>query len=107
VLGGTGAVALVAAGVFLGVSLALRTDANKTCDPSTNACTTQHGVDARASAVAYGDVATALSISGAALLAAGVVVWLASPSPGGSPAVGVSLAQGAQRVPGASLVGAF
>jgi hypothetical protein len=73
----TGAAAIIAGGVFGVLSLVARNDARASCSDVTNLCGTPDGVDARAAAILRGNLATGLIAGGAALLTAGLVVWLA------------------------------
>jgi hypothetical protein len=83
VLGGAGAAGLAASGVFAALSLSARSDSKQWCNDTTNACTSQQGVDARNAAIGRGDAATALLVTGATLVAAGVIAWLTAPSRAG------------------------
>jgi hypothetical protein len=80
-LGGGGVAGLAASGVLGILSLTARDDAKKSCSETTNLCTSQQGVDARAAAISRGNASTALFVAGTALLAVGVVVWLTAPAP--------------------------
>ncbi len=97
VLGAAGLTSFVVGGIFGGLSIAARDDSKKWCDPSTDICTSDRGVQARSDALTRGNVATGFVIAGGALLSAGVVVWLLAPSPAG-PQVGVQAQAGLPRV---------
>jgi hypothetical protein len=75
-------VAGVAAGTALGVlakSKFNQTNTGGECDATTNVCSPA-GLTQRASAVSEGNVATYVFIPGAIVAAAGVVVWITTPS---------------------------
>jgi hypothetical protein len=78
ILGGTGTAAIITGGIFVGLSLATRGSADQWCNPSTNACTSQRGVDTLSTAVSQGNIATGFLAAGATLLAAGAVLWWTS-----------------------------
>jgi hypothetical protein len=75
-------VAGVAAGTALGVlakSKLNQTNQGGGCDATTNTCNPM-GLGERASAVSEGNVATYVFIPGAVVAAAGIVVWITTPS---------------------------
>ena len=103
-IGGVGAASVVAAAVFGALSMVSHNASGTWCDSSTDACTSQQGVDARSTAISDGNAATVLLVTGGALLSAGVVLWLVSPSPKGSPGVALRVAGDS---PGITVGGAF
>jgi hypothetical protein len=78
VVGGVGLLALGATAVLSVVAKVQDGDANAYCNG--NACTDQRGVDLAKSSGDFSTAATVTFIGGAALLAAGVVLYLLSPS---------------------------
>ena len=82
VVGGVGLLALGATAVLSIVAKVQDGDANAYCNGS--ACTDQRGVDLARSSGDFATAATVTFISGAALLAAGVVIYLLTPSTHGA-----------------------
>jgi hypothetical protein len=80
VLAGAGLLGLATGGVFAALSVASHNEASQWCSQTTNACTSQLGVDSRSAAMSHGNVATWLFVSAGAVLGAGAVVWLTAPS---------------------------
>jgi hypothetical protein len=107
VVGGIGVAAMVAGGVFGLLSLAARNDARQSCSDVTNLCSTTDGVDARGAAILRGDVATGLIAGGAALVSAGLVVWLTAPRNHTRVAVDVRAAGGGGALAGLVARGEF
>ena len=73
----------VAAGIGLGMNAkSLYDESNEEggCDPETNACSSQSGVDLRADAVSMGNIATGVLVAGGVLAAGGIVMFAIAPS---------------------------
>lgn len=83
-VGGIVGVATVGIGVGLGMAAKSDYDASNEaeggCNPDTNQCSKQAGVDLRDSAVTLGTAATGLVVAGAVLGAAGIVLFAVAPS---------------------------
>jgi hypothetical protein len=107
VLGGTGAAALMTGAVFGVLSLVARDDARQWCSDVTNVCTAKEGVDARSAAILRGNVATGLIAGGAALLSAGLVLWLTAPRDRARVAVGLRAVDGSGVLAGIAARGEF
>ena len=77
-VGGAGVVSGVVSIVFTAKALSKKSDAKPFCDGG--ACTSQVGVDALSDARGAGTVSTITGIAGVALVTAGVVLFVTSPS---------------------------
>jgi tetratricopeptide (TPR) repeat protein len=91
VAGAVGTAGIATGTVFAFVSKSKQDEANQHCNGS--ACRDLLGVDLRADAMAYGNVATIAFIAGASALAGGAVLWLT-----GKPQPPVSVGVGPERV---------
>ncbi len=95
VLGGVGLAGIATGAVFGALSLAAHDEAASSCNAVTNGCTTQQGVDARASAVSRGNASTWFLVGGGAVLAAGAIVWFTAPATGPVARMGLAWTPGA------------
>lgn len=81
VLGVAGLAGLVTSGVFTGLASSALDDSNGLgCTEGANTCTTAVGFERREQALSLAHVATGTLVGGAALLAAGAVVFFTAPS---------------------------
>jgi hypothetical protein len=75
ITGGAGVVALATGASFALAAGALYAQSSVTCNATTNACTSQAGVDDRNQSLSFGNASTAFVIAGASLVVLGVVLW--------------------------------
>lgn len=80
VVAGVGLVSIIVGSVMGGLSLANKGTGNQHCmlGPSANECDPT-GIDARNSAITFGDLSTGFILAGGIALAAGIVLWIAAP----------------------------
>jgi len=91
IAGSVGTAGIATGTVFAFLSKSRSDDANPYCQGS--ACRDQRGVELKADAIAYGNVATIAYIAGAAVLTGGAVLWLTA-----KPQAAVSVGVGPDRV---------
>jgi len=91
IAGAVGTAGIATGTVFGFLSKSKRDDASQYCYDSS--CSTQLGVDLKADAMAYGNVATIAFIAGASALAGGAVLWLTA-----KPQAPVSVGVGPHRI---------
>lgn len=76
VVGGLGVISLIVGAVFGSKAIGKKNDAEAFCDPDTNYCSTQEGVDLRAEGLTDARVSTATFVIGGLLVAGGVALML-------------------------------